>query len=113
MHNLCRQELGLSDVVVKNYVPPDRVWHWLLSGLCLLIFATFPISDQVHDTVKSFCAVRFCRGSLLRVRQDCAQLQNYVKLLNTLDGRGKSVDSPPRLSRTGPKCVYKAKTRAL
>ncbi|KAJ9612964.1 hypothetical protein H2200_002905 [Cladophialophora chaetospira] len=47
MHNLCLRELDLSDVVVKNYVLPDRAWQWLLSGLCLLIYATFPFRESL------------------------------------------------------------------
>lgn len=47
MHNDCLSELGLSDVVLDRYVPPDRAWQWTLSALCALIFATFPFRESL------------------------------------------------------------------
>lgn len=53
MHNLCLKELDLSDVEVKTYVLPDRAWQWMLSGLCLLIYATFPFRDSLKPESES------------------------------------------------------------
>jgi len=47
MHNDSLAQLNLSDVVVDTYHLPDRAWQWALSGLCLLIFSTFPFREQL------------------------------------------------------------------
>lgn len=49
MHNWCLEELGLSDVVVDRYVPPNRAWQVGLSALCVLILATFPFREALLD----------------------------------------------------------------
>ncbi|KAH0847178.1 putative integral membrane protein [Fonsecaea pedrosoi] len=49
MHELCLEQLDLSAIVVSKYVPPDRVWQWALSGLCLLIFTTFPFRESLRS----------------------------------------------------------------
>ncbi|ETI20677.1 hypothetical protein G647_07019 [Cladophialophora carrionii CBS 160.54] len=56
MHVLCLEKLDVSDVVVKNYVPPDRVWQWMLSGLCLLILSTFPFRSSLRPESGSVIA---------------------------------------------------------
>ncbi|KIW34524.1 uncharacterized protein PV07_01300 [Cladophialophora immunda] len=48
MHELCLKQLDLSDIVVDMYVPPDRAWQWALSGLCVLIFTTFPFRESLR-----------------------------------------------------------------
>ncbi|OAP65027.1 hypothetical protein AYL99_00999 [Fonsecaea erecta] len=48
MHEHCLNQLDLSDIVVDTYVLPDRAWQWALSGLCLLIFATFPFRESLR-----------------------------------------------------------------
>ncbi|KIW37659.1 uncharacterized protein PV06_10299 [Exophiala oligosperma] len=49
MHNSCLEELGLSDVVVDRYTPPNRAWQIGLSALCVLIFTTFPFRQSLLD----------------------------------------------------------------
>lgn len=53
MHTDCLDKLGLSDIVVDSYTPPNRAWQWALSALCALIFATFPFRDQLRPESQS------------------------------------------------------------
>ncbi len=64
MHNLCLRELNLSDVVVENYVLPDRAWHWALCGLCLLIFTTFPFRESIRPETGSVISKIWSLGGL-------------------------------------------------
>ncbi|KAK5209103.1 hypothetical protein LTR41_005502 [Exophiala xenobiotica] len=65
MHNDCLAELGLSDVVLDRYVPPDRAWQWALSALCALIFATFPFRESLLPESGSVIAWIWSLGGTL------------------------------------------------
>ncbi|KAI1610171.1 hypothetical protein EDD36DRAFT_443535 [Exophiala viscosa] len=65
MHNECLAALGLSDVVLKSYTPPDRAWQCALSALCLLIFATFPFREQLRPESGSVIASIWSLGGLV------------------------------------------------
>ena len=64
MHNLCLRELNVSDVVVKNYVLPDRIWQWALCGLCALIFTTFPFRESIRPETGSVISKIWSLGGL-------------------------------------------------
>ena len=64
MHNLCLRELHVSDVVVEGYTPPDRVWQYLLSSLCLLIFVTFPFRESLRPESGSLVAKIWSLGGV-------------------------------------------------
>ena len=64
MHNLCLRELNLSDIVVKEYILPDRAWQWMLSSLCVLIFTTFPFRESLRPESGSFISKIWSLGGL-------------------------------------------------
>ena len=64
MHNLCLRELDLSDVVVRRYAPPDRLWQWMLSGLVVLIFSTFPFRESLRPESGSVVAKIWSVGGM-------------------------------------------------
>jgi hypothetical protein len=64
MHVFCLRELDLSDVVIKGYVPPDRAWQWMLSGLCLLILSTFPFRESLRPESASVIATIWSLGGV-------------------------------------------------
>lgn len=64
MHNLCLRKLDVSDVVIKGYSPPDRLWQYGLSSLVLLIFATFPFRESLRPESGSVISKIWSVGGL-------------------------------------------------
>ncbi|EXJ86883.1 hypothetical protein A1O3_03837 [Capronia epimyces CBS 606.96] len=79
MHTECLDSLGVSDVVVDRYTPPDTAVGWLLPALCLLIFATFPFRDQLRPESRSVVArIWSLNGSAPALAHLCYTLQPAV-----------------------------------
>lgn len=64
MHNTCLEALDRSDVVVDKYVPPDRLWQYLVGVLCVLIYATFPFRESLKPGSDTVAAKIWSLGGL-------------------------------------------------